>query len=346
MRTRGPPHPHVVLAALALTAALGVLLMRAPAAEPFQNETSRETIFVSVASYRDDDCSQTLRSMFQQAARPDRVYAGVCQQNKAGETKEECVDPLMPWRRNVRVITVPHTAAKGPTYARYLCASLYDGETYFLQIDSHTQFQQGWDQHVIEDLKKCPSARAVLSYYPHDSKSDASAKTSTVPVLCKSKFNPDNIVTFEAVSMEASRTTPKPIPFVAGGFMFGPGQMVREVPFDPTLEHLFHGEEILYSARLWTSGYDMFAPLRNVAFHYYTRSDKPKFWGDIQNYHETQKRSQDRVVRLLGLDGQPAEAAGAYKYGMGSARTLAQYLAFAGLDPSRKTSVSEQKFCT
>jgi hypothetical protein len=30
--------------------------------------------------------------------------------------------------------------------------------------------------------------------------------------------------------------------------------ILREVPFDPHLEHLFNGEEILYSARAWTHG--------------------------------------------------------------------------------------------
>ena len=30
--------------------------------------------------------------------------------------------------------------------------------------------------------------------------------------------------------------------------------LLREVPFDPHLEHLFNGEEILFSARAWTHG--------------------------------------------------------------------------------------------
>ena len=30
--------------------------------------------------------------------------------------------------------------------------------------------------------------------------------------------------------------------------------LIREVPFDPHLEHLFNGEEILFSARAWTHG--------------------------------------------------------------------------------------------
>lgn len=49
---------------------------------------------------------------------------------------------------------------------------------------------------------------------------------------------------------------------------------------DPDLPMLFSGEEILYTARLWTSGYDIFAPGSNVVFHLYSGSSstRPKFW--------------------------------------------------------------------
>jgi UDP-GlcNAc:polypeptide alpha-N-acetylglucosaminyltransferase len=43
-------------------------------------------------------------------------------------------------------------------------------------------------------------------------------------------------------------------PFAAAGFLFYAGNILREVPFDPHLPYLFDGEEILYSARLWTHG--------------------------------------------------------------------------------------------
>ena len=337
----------ILLAAALAVTALAILVLHVPSAIPermlagsMQEEAA--TIFVSVASYRDDDCSGTLRDMYAKAKNPARVFAGVCQQNKPGEEAEECVDPALPWRQNVRVVTMPHTDAKGPTYARYQCARLYAGETFFCQIDSHTKFVQDWDEVAIQDLRRCPAAKPVLSYYPHDSKTNP-ADVATVPVLCKSKFDGDNVITFEAVTMPAATGTPKPIPFAAGGFFFGPGSIPREVPFDPSLDHLFNGEEIAFSARLWTSGYDIFAPMRNVVLHYYTRKDKPKYWEDIANYRDVQKASQQRVIRLLGLDGKPPLTG--YTWGMGTERTLEAYLAFAGIDPASKTTTSAQKFC-
>lgn len=341
-----PTHRRVVLLAVVLLAVVATVFWDRhdrPRRLEGMHADDEATIFVSIASYRDSDCSGTIQSLYDKAAVPRRIVVGVCQQNKPGEAAEECVPPDFPWRHNIRVLTMSHADAKGPTFARYRCSTLYAGETYFCQIDSHMVFLPNWDRDVIQDLKRCPSPKPVLSFYPHDTTTNDTTKNpSTVPVLCKSKFADNNIVTFEAVSLPAS-AAPRPIPFTAGGFLFGPGSIPREVPFDPSLDHLFNGEEILYSARLWTSGYDIYAPLRNYALHYYVRKNAPKFWTDITSFAGAQKDSQDRVVRLLGLDGKPPMTG--YAYGLGSARSLAAYLAFAGLDPSSKTSQSQKKFC-
>ena len=55
--------------------------------------------------------------------------------------------------------------------------------------------------------------------------------------------------------------------FIAGGFLFGPSSIVGEVPYDPEL--YFYGEEIAMSARLWTSGFNIYAPNRLLLFHLY-----------------------------------------------------------------------------
>ena len=57
--------------------------------------------------------------------------------------------------------------------------------------------------------------------------------------------------------------------------------MCCQVPFDPLLPWIFMGEEISMSARLWTSGYDIFSPTTNVLNHYYVRRHYPKFWESV-----------------------------------------------------------------
>lgn len=296
------------------------------------------TIFVSVASYRDDDCSKTLASLFEQAEDPSRIFVGVCEQNT--EDPAEVCASIGEHGKNVRKISIPHTEAKGPTYARYLCSTLYENEQYFCQIDSHTRFTKHWDTRAIQCLKSCPSERPVLTHYPHDM-SNYGKGISGVPRLCKSKFDDNRMLTFEAVTLPETKE-PKAVPFVSGGFVFTLGKVIKEVPFDPDLPHLFQGEEVLYSARLYTTGYDAFTPTSNLAYHHYGREEKPKFWTDIKEFNEVQMQTLSKVRRLLEFEGRPIRN---YSHGMGTVRTLKQYWEYAGVDSHTQISTSEKKFC-
>jgi hypothetical protein len=324
-----------VLAAVLLAAAAWAARPRT--LEPFGGET----IFVSVASYRDAECLATLRSLFDSAADPKRVFVGVCEQNSAA-AEELCLPAGFEHHDRVRRIGLPHGEALGPTYARYLCSTLYRDETYFCQVDSHTRFAEGWDAKAIAMMARCPSAKPVLTHYPHDFDQAGSgdgdgAARAQVPVLCKSRFDDNGLPTLEAVTMDASED-PRPVPFTSGGFVFGPGAMLREVPYDPGLPHLFQGEEITYSARLWTAGFSFFTPTENLVFHRYGRESAPKFWNDV-DFSDTQRRTAAKVRKLLR-----GELPG-YAYGMGTARSLEDYWKFAGIDIKKKTSQSEARFC-
>ena len=304
-----------------------------------EDDPASATIFVSIASYRDADCINTLHSLFSAAANPARVFVGVCEQNSPAAA-ETCLPAEFKWHDQVRRVSVPSKEAKGPTYARYLCSTLHRGERYFLQLDSHMRMVKGWDTAVIAMLRACPSPKPVLTHYPHDSQ-HAATGIRDVPVLCKSKFDAQGLATFEADTLPPPRpgATPKPVPFTAGGFMFGPATMLSEVPYDPDLPQLFQGEELLYSARLWTAGYDFFTPTANLCYHHYYRKDAPKFWNDV-DYTATQQATVAKVKKLLD-GGMPG-----YSHGLGTARSLAQYWAFAGIDWAAKTSASAAKFCT
>jgi len=323
------------------------------AREAYTPSATAETIFVSVASYRDSECMKTLEDMFAKAAHPNRIFVGACEQNTADDA-ESCMPSKFKHHSHVRRISIPHTEAKGPTYARYLCSTLYRGETYFMQIDSHSTFAQDWDDKVIAQQKACPAAKAVLSGYPHD-RGAYGIDEKSVPTLCKSKFNADGLPQFEASvksakDVAAAGGKPWPIPFTSGGFLFAPGSILAEVPYDPGLPMLFQAEEALYSARAWTSGYDFFTCPVNIVFHAYMRDgtkgsvEAPKFWNDIKGWHGDQKKSAQRVRRILGLET-PVIPPGSEPYALGTTRTIEEYWEFAGLDPAQKTSNSAQKFC-
>ncbi len=60
----------------------------------------------------------------------------------------------------------------------------------------------------------------------------------------------DELPRYEGVLVDRW-TPPKPAPFltpfVGAGLIFGSGEWVDEVPFDPYLDYLFSGEELLHS---------------------------------------------------------------------------------------------------
>jgi hypothetical protein len=71
----------------------------------------------------------------------------------------------------VRTLTIPHSEAKGPIFARSLAASLYGGERYVLQVDSHMRFRAGWDAYLVDLLEAVRASegggcRPVLTTYP------------------------------------------------------------------------------------------------------------------------------------------------------------------------------------
>lgn len=301
-------------------------------------------IFVSIASYRDDVCSTTLDSLYTMADKPDRVYVGICQQNKNEEDDDiDCVAKGYQDHPRVKIIRIPHFEAKGPTHARYLCSTLWSGEEYFLQIDSHSKFVKGWDTlciNMLSDIKnKGLSKKPVLSHYPkeistYDQYNDSIK--NNVTRICKSFFNNRGMISFMGSQEMNSNNIPYMTPYVAGGMLFCESYFLKELPFDPNLPFLFVGEEILHSIRFYTHGWDIFTPTENIVFHEYTRKDKPKIWTDNPYYSDVP--AFDKVKYYLKLVDNDKDDVVNYlqfnldKYGLGKIRTLEDYYNFAGID--------------
>jgi [Skp1-protein]-hydroxyproline N-acetylglucosaminyltransferase len=308
-----------------------------------------DTIFVSVASYRDELCPSTLQNLFERAAAPQHIYVGLCLQNAKGDAACPadglCINGTC-YADHVRTHSMKHTQAKGPAYARYHCAQLYRGERFFLQIDSHMEFVQDWDAKILRQWRAAPvpagSAGAVLTHYPPADMTDEVRQGKVTTHICNGKFEPDGMVSFLS-TQHGTKPLPMRTYFLAGGFLFGPGTLVAAVPYDPHLLYLFWGEEVLLAARLWTSGYDIFSPSEAVCSHVYERFDKPNVFTDTtsggreRTMHKEQDRVHRRVKQLLGWEPQDGKHREMDKYGMGSRRPLAQFLAESKIDVQKKT---------
>lgn len=245
---------------------------------PSEGLKGSDTIFVSVASYRDKDVTATVRDLFRTAKHPEKVVVGLVTQNKSSD-EDYTPSP----NENVRLLAIPHTEARGPCFARFLCSKLYSGETYYMQIDSHTRFVNGWDEQLVRMMKELPD-KTILTHYPQ---AWDNMQTHTVPVNDRSvRFK--NYFKYKAYNRptHGQRTYRESIG-VAGGFMFAPGSMLLDCPMDSRLNYVFNGEEFLYSARLYTYGYHFKAPCENVVYHHYYRHGEPKFTHDHPGHEVT-----------------------------------------------------------
>ena len=305
-----------------------------------QHVISSGHIFVSVASYRDIRCLATIRDMFEQAANPQKLWVGVCQQN-APSDQFDCIPNE--FKSHIQIVRMGHTDAKGPTWARYLCTRLWAGQQYFLQIDSHTKFVHHWDKKT-KDMYDLLPAKSIITYYPPNETSNVSdvgdLETKTTHT-CGGFVNEKNEL------IATAQTTPRtPYPrrarFASGNFFFTTYKFLMEVPWDPYLPFIFQGEEPLLSMRAFTNGWDMYHPTHCVCDHYYTRSDEPKFWNELsEQYKKYNPLAVKRCRYFLGIEAADTDVPWIYKhsrvYGPGKQRSLRQWHHFIGVDWKAKT---------
>ena len=101
------------------------------------------TIFVSIASYRDHRCQNTLESMLKRAKYPERLRIGIIDQIKPG-IDIPCNTPTEPCSTNPSQVLCKYSGhidryeldaslSVGPVFARHLGNRMYRGEYFILQ---------------------------------------------------------------------------------------------------------------------------------------------------------------------------------------------------------------------
>jgi hypothetical protein len=294
---------------------------------------SPPTIFVSIASYRDPDCQNTVRDLFEKAARPERVFIGICWQYVPVEDDDCFVLSTRP--EQVRTIKVHASESKGVCWARSQVQSLWRGEDYFLQVDSHMRFVAGWDALLIDMLGKCASPKPVLSTYPLSfTPPDQFADDGVVTIYPK-EFDDYGVLAqrSEIRSLKDAPPSPRQNALIGAGLIFAPGRIIKEVPYDPYI--YFEGEEITLAARMWTHGWDIFEPNAVVAYHDYgRRPERPRHWKDQTDWGALNRHARKRIRHMLDIERSPdgEDLVEIDRFGLGSARPLAEYEAFSGLD--------------
>lgn len=228
-----------------------------------------ETIFITVASYRDWQCSSTVESAFSRATHPERVRIGVvdqihekdkpCSIPPGGSCEKNPDQATCRFKDQVDYLTVNSELSVGPVFARHLGHRLYRGEYFALQSDAHITFVTGWDDEIIEQWHSANNEMAVLSTYlsgveGHINEETGERLSKSRPIMCDSDFEGAGEYKHlrhgqQPEGVPFIHDTPMLNPYWAAGFSFSRGHFVVNVPYDQHLPWIFQGEEISMGLR-------------------------------------------------------------------------------------------------
>lgn len=205
------------------------------------------------------------------------------------------------------------------------------------------RFIKNWDQKLIQLLQKCDSTKPILTTYPLDyTLPNTIIKEGRPTLTCADRINPeDGMLRLKGRLLARPYFKPLPQMFWVSGFSFSRANILKEVPYDPFLPHLFFGEESSMTLRLWTHGWDFFAPGQNIIYHLWTRDHRPIFreHRDIKK-EQAEMLSRMRIKYILGSLSDkdiPEESRDIVtreldKYGLGAQRTREQFFEASGVN--------------
>ena len=294
-------------------------------------------IFVQIASYRDPELLPTIEDMLKKAKNPENLIFGICWQYDSSEPID-----MFDGQKQFRISKHHYSESEGLGWARHITNTLYDGEEYTLQIDSHHRFVQDWDVICLEDFKQAKetSEKPIISTYctPFDPKSDEKSWIPTPCLMSQYEFSGDRLLMSMPWYIQdyKERTRVIRARTISGHFYFTYGKFIEEVPYDPDIYFGGYTEETSLSVRAFTKGYDFYSPYRMVMWHEYTRNYRVKHWDDHGVNSATKKTSGERDVyarnKTRQLFGTEEYGIDMGIYGLGDVRTLHDYEVYGGFD--------------
>lgn len=288
------------------------------------------SIFVQIPVYHDLEITRTIKDCLKKSSGKHIINFGV----HLSYFKNNDID--IPEASNIHYSTSLAPSNIGVGIGRYLANEFYNGEDYYLQIDSHMRFEEFWDDILINNYLKYKSSGAnpVISAYPGaydydgfevnilNSKSHVSY-TDFVPEL---SFQDNYVPHQRAVGNFSNNVFSKS---VSAAVVFGSGDLAL---IKPNKKIFFWGEEVLMALRLYTHGFDIMLPESQLFYHlYYDHSkghknlrrqvseDFPKECRDLERVSQNELK---RIIFERPIGDQE----------LGSKRTLEEYEQFAGIN--------------
>ena len=329
-------------------------------------------IYVGIPSMCDPLLPYTIYGCFSNADQPQNIRMCIIEQEYPEDALDWTDPKIAQYKKYIDYNLYNPADSRGCSWARALAQKEYDGEQFYLQIDSHTGFEKGWDTTYIKSIVELQEYhdKPIISCYPEGMTArDDDPISNPVPetwepienenTICRTvgagdvKKNskgdliypglvhvefmeePDNYIYY--YGSDHYYNTPQPYTHgfgFSGGGTFTLGSFITEVPWD--LDTYFSGEEQVNVLRAWTRGWNVFHRKGGYPIrHYYAPLYKAEknHWSDAHNLKTPWTQQAD-----IGKDRQRDIYRGKVtgKMGLGTTRTLAQYAAWCGVDIENK----------
>jgi 2-polyprenyl-3-methyl-5-hydroxy-6-metoxy-1,4-benzoquinol methylase len=269
-------------------------------------------IFVNIASYRDPLLEKTIRNLFDTKSPNNNIFIGVFEQTVVEDSLESTAPDLIN-RMDVRYKRIDPKHGMGVGWARFNNALQYKDEDYYFQVDSHMQFDQDWDEKLIEDFKMASEKhggtnkiiisaacknfeiiedRVCLHTHP-------TPKTTRVRYFDYDKGT--NLLAAHGDMIEGTNDV-EPAIHICAGNLFTHGNWVEEV--GPDARMYFSGEEQMLVLQSFLAGYHIYHPREMITYHFIGSGDYiTKVWKEPviseQEYGESVEKSYKYWNRYL-----------------------------------------------
>jgi hypothetical protein len=244
---------------------------------------SNVEIFVSIASYKDDELLNTINDLLDKAKYPDNIRIVVFNQTDFNSFKDH---ELYFDDKNVEVYSMDFRLTRGVSWIRNKIQQFIEYEKYYLQIDAHMRFAKDWDEKFINYLNRCNSKKPVITFYPSGWDLERGIYENN---LIKNEIRAFNQKALTSVGIGLNKElcnidngVDRPIPgtTTAAGFLFAPISYVKEVPYDPFI--FWNYEETDQTLRGFTNGWDFYGIPECLVWHKYNvTSQTPNHFTEI-----------------------------------------------------------------
>lgn len=236
---------------------------------------SNNNIFIAIPSFNESLLLETITSAYEQAAEPERVYFGICNQKSENNFEDFSLFP------NVRSLNIHYPHARGLGIAMLEAMMMWSGQRFFMRVDGHTIFNKNWDSLLVNEYENLltvadkPIISQRTDWFIFD---DDGNKVFVDGHVNPIYFN-DELVDV----IRASKTAEFVLPIhwdnkerfvehylISGHFIFSDWRFIDELLSDPRIS--FFGEEHVYGLRACTNGFRIFG-IRERILHTLGKSE-------------------------------------------------------------------------